>query len=190
MLHAHLWLELQCPFDDTNWNENLCGSTQITNLQNRKTLRADSYHQAVAERFCRYVVIEGFQSLGRITGFEVKVRFNRPLKRKAIHPLRMRENPLPLPLTCSCTLGDLFTFILNQSHLRLTEQKPTHLFLDLLPSHILSESSESVKLLNPVDPQSLHPIKIEDFGVILFELFLENYIKVCFFLLNQNTTIV
>lgn len=46
------------------------------------------YHQAVAERSSRYRVIEGFQLVGRITGFEMIARYNIPLKQEAIHLLR------------------------------------------------------------------------------------------------------
>lgn len=117
-------------------NKRWKGTSPWLNTNNKlpakqKPLRADSYHQAVAERSCRYRVIEGFQSLGRITGFEMIARFNRPLKLKSIHRLRERESPLPLPLTCCCPPTDLLTFILNWPLLSLPEQKPSYPFFEL-----------------------------------------------------------
>lgn len=91
-------------------------STQIQSfLQNRKkkSLRASSHHRAAAGRLCRYEVIEGFQLLGRITGFEMIARFNRPLKQEATQPPRARTL-LSLPIDLLLPLPtDLFTFISN-----------------------------------------------------------------------------
>lgn len=126
----------------------------------QKTFRANSYHQAVAARFCRYGMIEGFRSLGRITGFEMIARFNRPLKQKGNSPTERKRTLCPSHWPAPALLQTFYpSSWIGHVYVSLSKSPPTR-ELNLLAFHIISESSESANL-NSGEPQNLCPVKIE-----------------------------
>lgn len=138
-----------CGFHNKAWNTNLSAHTQKKLPAKQQSLPATSYHQAAAERSCRYGVIEGSQSVARITGLEMIARFNTPLKQEAIHPLR--EKPLYPSLTCSCPAADVF----NLNFWIITS------VMNSLPFQTISDPSECVKFFKPNDLTDLCYIRME-----------------------------